>query len=125
HACTFWNQGENVVPLLPPNQAFAFGGGRNVCTRAGVDSSESLDVDPMDYLTDDFVPGTDIRLFEGNDRFNYAGNNPEQDPAPIPSEVMVPMVKLYTVAFFQKFLAGEGRYMSYLTPGYAKRHNLE
>ncbi len=124
-ACTFWNQGEVVVPLLPPTQAFGFGGGRNVCTRIGADSGESLDVDPVDGLTDDFVPGTDIRLFEANDRFNYAGQNSDGDPSPIPSEEFVPMVKLYTVAFFKKFLAGDGRYMRFLTPGYADRNDLQ
>jgi len=34
-------------------------------------------------------------------------------------EVMQPMEKTYTVAFWKKFLAGDGHYMSYLTPGYA------
>ena len=40
-------------------------------------------------------------------------------------EVMVPLIKLYTVAFWKKFLEGDGRYMRYLTPGYANRNDLE
>lgn len=125
YACTFWNRGETIAPLLPPNQAFAFGGGRNICDRIGVDSSESLDVDPVDGLTDDFVPGhPGTRLFEANDRFNYAGQDPEGDPAPIPMEEMVPMVQIYTVAFFKKFLADDWRYAWYLTPLYARIHDL-
>ena len=40
-------------------------------------------------------------------------------------EVMAPLIKLYTIAFFKKFLEGDGRYMPYLTPGYAERNKLE
>ena len=38
---------------------------------------------------------------------------------------MVPLITHYTIAFWKKFLEGDGRYMSYLTPGYAKRNGLE
>ena len=44
---------------------------------------------------------------------------------PIPEEVMVPLIKLYTTAFWKPFLAGDHRYMRYPTPGYAKRNELE
>ena len=42
----------------------------------------------------------------------------------MPADVLVPMVKLYTVAFFKKFLEGDDRYMRYLTPGYANTQGL-
>ena len=38
---------------------------------------------------------------------------------------MVPLIKLYTIAFWKKYLEGDGRYMRYLTPGYANRNDLE
>jgi len=38
---------------------------------------------------------------------------------------MVPMIKLYTVAFWKTFLEGDHRYMGYLTPDYANRNGLE
>ena len=116
-ACTNWNQGE-LVGLA----GFAFGGGRNICMRVGVNSIRSLDVNPVDGVTDDFVPGTNIRLFEGNDAFD---SDASTVAPPIPGEIMLPMIKLYTVAFFKKFLEGDGRYMRYLTPGYANVHGLE
>ena len=37
---------------------------------------------------------------------------------------MVPVVKLYTVAFWKTFLEGDRRYMRFLTPGYANVHTL-
>ena len=117
-ACTFWNNGETAFPVNGPG----FGGGRNFCNRVGADSIRSLDVNPIDGFTDDFVPGTDIRLFQGNDQWNSNGST---SGTPLPGETLVPLVKLYTVAFFKKFLAGDGRYMRYLTPGYAKTRNLE
>jgi hypothetical protein len=39
-------------------------------------------------------------------------------------DIMAPMVTMYTVAFWEVFLAGHGHYMPYLTPGYAKRNGL-
>ena len=41
---------------------------------------------------------------------------------------MVPLIELYTVAFWKTFLQGDHRYHRYhryLAPGYAKRHRLE
>ena len=35
------------------------------------------------------------------------------------------MLKLYTVAFWKTYLEGDHRYMPYLTPGYAKRNDLQ
>jgi hypothetical protein len=35
---------------------------------------------------------------------------------------MVPLIELYTVAFWKTLLQGDHRY---LAPGYAKRHRLE
>jgi hypothetical protein len=43
----------------------------------------------------------------------------------IPEEVMVPLIKHYTVSFWKAFLEGDRRYVGYLTPGYAKRYDLE
>ena len=122
-ACTFWNQGELVVPLLGA-ASFGFGGGRNICNRVGVSPSsrKPLDLDPVDGFTDPLVPGTDIPLFVGNDVF--VANESMTEPPP-PAEIAVPLIKLYTVAFFEKFLAGDGRYMRYLTPGYANVHGLD
>jgi hypothetical protein len=122
-ACTLWNQGELFVPALG-STAFGFGGGRNMCRLVGVnpDSNRSLDVDPIDGFTDDFVPGTDIRLFEPNDEFN---SDEFTTGISMPADILVPMIKLYTVAFWKKFLEGDRRYMRYLTPGYANVHDLE
>jgi hypothetical protein len=123
HACTFWNQGELMAFNLGFIQGFAFGGGRNICNRIGVDSDQSLDTHPEDEFTDAFLGGDPlIPLFEGNDQFNSNELTPE---LPLTEEVIVPMVKLYTVAFFKKYLEDDGRYMRYLTPGYANVHNLE
>ena len=43
----------------------------------------------------------------------------------IREEVMVPLIELYTVAFWKTFLQGDHRYQRYLTPGYAHRNELE
>jgi hypothetical protein len=100
-----WNWGELLFPMLGPGA----GSGRNFADRVGVDSVRSLDVNqdgftdsPPFMATDAFVPQPTIR-----------------------AEVMVPMIKLYTVAFWKTFLEGDHRYQRYLTPGYAKRNELE
>jgi len=104
-AYQLWNQGEIFFPLLGPGA----GSGRNYCDRVGVNSVRSLDADgdgftdsPPLMVDDPFLLGPAIR-----------------------EEVMVPLIKLYTVAFWKAFLAGDRRYMAYLTPGYAKRNDLE
>ena len=43
----------------------------------------------------------------------------------IPDEILVPQIKLHTVAFWKTFLEGDHRYMRYLTPGYARSHALQ
>jgi dienelactone hydrolase len=100
-----WRFGQTQFPILGPG----FGGARNVCNRIGVDSVRSLDANPEDGFTDQ-------PPFMASDAFTLA-------PA-IPAEVMVPVVKLYTVAFWKTFLEGDRRYMPYLTPGYATVHTL-
>ncbi len=35
------------------------------------------------------------------------------------------LIKLHTVAFWKTFLEGDHRYMRYLTPGYARSHQLQ
>ncbi|HKX12473.1 MAG TPA: hypothetical protein VJP40_04920, partial [bacterium] len=125
-SCLFWNRGENIGPLLFPSNPFAFGGARNICNRVGVNSSQSLDDDPPpdgDGFTDAFLGGDPlIPLFEGNDFWNSNASTVE---LPMLHEVSLPMIKLHTVAFFKKFLEGDGRYMRYLTPGYAETQNLQ
>jgi hypothetical protein len=101
-----WNQGEILFPGLGPGA----GSGRNYCDRVGVDSVHSLDLNG-----DGFTDSPPLML---NDPLLPRG------PA-IREEVMVPLIKLYTVAFWKAFLQGERRYMSYLTPGYANRNDLE
>jgi len=120
-ACNFWNQGEIMFTVLSP-LGFAFGGGRNLCPHVGVNSIRSLDVNPVDGFTDEFAPGTNIRLFEGNDQWDSDASTSE---SPMLEETIVPMIELYTVAFWKKFLEGDGRYMRYLTPGYANTQGLE
>jgi hypothetical protein len=105
-AYDLWNMGEIGFPLF----GYGAGSGRNICTRVGVDSVRSLDTNPHDGFTD-------TPPFLAVDYFTL-------QPA-IPEEIMVPMIKLYTIAFWKTFLEGDRRYMTYLTPGYAKRHNLE
>jgi hypothetical protein len=104
-AFTNWNVGEAQFPV----NGFGFGGARNMCNRIGVDSVRSLDTDPTDGFTDS-------PPFMATDDFTLA-------PA-IPGEVMVPVVQLYTVAFWKTFLAGDRQYMRYLTPGYARTNGL-
>jgi predicted dienelactone hydrolase len=105
-AYDLWNQGEILFPLL----GYGAGGGRNYCTRVGVNSVRPLDVAPRDSFTDSppLLP---------TDAFTLK-------PA-VPEEIMVPLIKLYTVAFWKTHLEGDHRYMRYLTPGYAKRNELE
>ena len=67
------------------------------------------------YRTEDGF--TDSPPFMATDAFTL-------QPA-IPEEIMVPLIKNYTIAFWKKFLEGDGRYMRYLTPGYANRNGLE
>jgi dienelactone hydrolase len=105
-AYELWNFGEIQFPV----SGFGRGGGRNCCDRVGVNSIRSLDTNPRDGFTDS-------PPFMASDAFTL-------NPA-IREEIMVPLIKLYTVAFWKKFLEGDGRYMRYLTPGYAKNHQLE
>ena len=105
-AYDLWNQGEIVFPAL----GFGAGSGRNFCNRVGVISVRSLDTNPEDGFTDS-------PPFMATDAFTL-------QPA-IPEEIMVPLIKNYTVAFWKKYLEGDGRYMRYLTPGYATRHGLQ
>lgn len=105
-AYDLWNQGEILFPAL----GYGAGSGRNICDRVGVISVRSLDVNPQDGFTDS-------PPLMATDAFTL-------QPA-IPEEIMVPMIKLYTVAFWKKFLEGDGRYMRYLTPGYAQRNDLQ
>lgn len=116
-ACTFWNQGEILINTVGP----VFGGGRNICSTLGVDSDFSLDTDPEDGLTDAFLEG--IPLFEGNDLWN--SDESTTTVPPMPAEDMVPMVLNYTVSFWKRYLAGDGHYMRFLTPGYANTQNLK
>ncbi len=100
-----WNMGEIQFPTL----GYGVGGGRNICTRVGVVSIRSLDVSPVDGLTDS-------QPLMATDAFTLA-------PA-VPGEIMVPLVKLYTIAFFKTFLEDDHRYMRFLTPGYANVNGL-
>jgi hypothetical protein len=98
--------GQTLFPVL----GFGAGSGRNICTRVGVNSVRSLDINPQDGFTDS-------PPFMATDAFTL-------QPA-IPEEVMVPLIKLYTIAFWKTHLEGDHRYMRYLTPGYAKRNDLK
>ena len=100
-----WNMGE----LQFPTGGFGRGGGRNFCDRVGVNSVRSLDTNPQDGFTDS-------PPFMATDAFTLQ--------AAIPEEVMVPLIHLYTVAFWKASLEGDRRYMRYLTPGYAERNDL-
>jgi len=105
-AYTNWRFGEIQFPAVGPG----FGGARNMCNRIGVDSVRSLDTSPVDGFTDS-------PPFMASDApFTIA-------PA-IPAEIMIPVVQLYTVAFWKRYLEGDSRYMRYLTPGYARAHDL-
>ena len=105
-AYDFWNFGQILFALLGPGA----GGGRNFCTRVGVNSVRSLDANPQDGFTDSppFLPTDAVTL------------NPV-----IPEEILVPQIKLHTVAFWKTFLQGDHRYMRYLTPGYARSNHLD
>ena len=100
-----WNWGEILFPQLGPGA----GSGRNFADRVGVNSVRSLDLDQDGF--------TDSPPFMATDAFVL-------EPT-IRAEVMVPMLKLYTVAFWKTFLEGDRRYMDYLTPGYANRNDLQ
>jgi hypothetical protein len=102
-AYLLWNQGE-ILPLP------GIGSGRNFCDRVGVNSVRSLDLDG-----DGFTDSPPLLV-----------NDPLLPLVPaIREEVMIPLIKLYTVAFWKTFLEGDRRYMGYLTPGYAHRNDLE
>jgi predicted dienelactone hydrolase len=101
-----WNIGQILFGLLGPGA----GSGRNFCNRVGVNSIRSLDAVPQDGFTDS-------PPFLSTDAFTL---NPV-----IPEEILVPQIKLHTVAFWKTFLQGDDRYMRYLTAGYARRHHLE
>ena len=75
-----------------------------------MNSIRSLDAIPEDGFTDSppFLPTDAVTL------------NPV-----IPEEILVPQIKLHTVAFWKTFLEGDHRYMRYLTAGYARSHHLE
>jgi len=105
-AYDLWNMGQILFALLGPGA----GSGRNFCNRVGVDSIRSLDANPEDGFTDSppFLPTDAVTL------------NPV-----IPEEILVPQIKLHTVAFWKTFLEGDHRYMPYLTAGYARSHHLE
>ena len=105
-AFDLWNMGQILFGLLGPGA----GSGRNFCDRVGVDSIRSLDANPQDGFTDSppFLSTDAVTL------------NPV-----IPDEVLVPQIKLHTVAFWKTFLEGDHRYMRYLTPGYARSHHLQ
>jgi hypothetical protein len=100
-----WNWGQILFPLLGPG----VGGGRNFCDRVGVDSVRSLDINHDGF--------TDSPPFMATDAFVLKPT--------IRADVMVPMIQLYTVAFWKTFLEGDHRYQRYLTPGYAEHNELE
>jgi hypothetical protein len=105
-AYDLWNQGQ----IRFPQGGYGIGSGRNFCDRVGVVSVRSLDVNPQDGFTDS-------PPFMATDAFTL-------QPA-IPEEVMVPLIKLYTIAFWKASLEHDRRYMGYLTPGYADRNDLQ
>jgi dienelactone hydrolase len=105
-AYDLWNLGDRLFASL----GAGFGGGRHFCNRLGVQSVRSLDTSPADGFTDE-PPFRTV--------------DPPYVLAPgVPSETMVPLVTLYTVAFFKVHLAGDHRYVRYLAPGYAARNDL-
>lgn len=105
-AYSLWNMGEIAFPVVGPGG----GSGRNFCDRVGVNSIRSLDSDGDGF--------TDSPPFMMDDP-------PYLVQPAVREEVMVPLIKLYTVAFWKAFLERDKRYMPYLTPGYAKRNLLE
>ena len=72
-ACLAWNMGEITSPTSP-----GFGGGRNFCTRVGVNSIASLDSNPADGFTDS-PPFTATDAFTFKSRF--PGNHGVHDQA--------------------------------------------
>jgi dienelactone hydrolase len=105
-AYDLWNMGEILFGLLGPGA----GSGRNFCNRVGVNSIRSLDAIPEDGFTDS-------PPFLSTDAFTL-------HPV-IPKGILVPQIKLHTVAFWKTFLEGDHRYMRYLTAGYAQSHHLQ
>jgi len=105
-AYMLWNNGPIMFPTFGP----AFGGGRNLCDRVGLNSIRPLDLDGDGF--------TDSPPFMLDDL-------PYMPQRPIRSEVMIPMVKLCTVAFWKVHLQRDHHYQRYLAPGYAQSHNLE
>jgi hypothetical protein len=104
-AFTNWNLGAIQFPF----SGVGFGGARNVCNRIGVDSVRSLDTSPVDGFTDS-------PPFMVTDAVTLA-------PA-IPAEIMVPVVNLYTVAFWKAYLEGDHDYKAYLKSNYARKQGL-
>ena len=104
-AYELWNSGQLLFPVLGSGA----GGGRNICDRVGINS-----VRPLDMNQDGF---TDSPPFMATDAFTPR--------LVIREEVMVPLIKLYTVAFWKTFLQGDHRYQRYLTPGFAKHNDLQ
>jgi hypothetical protein len=124
NACGIWNMGRLSLPPicnLADPATFNFGGARNFCDKTGVDSIESLDLD-SNGLTDALDPVTGTTLFNISDECTMISPPGE---SPVTGEEMVLLVTHYSVAFWKKFLDGDGRYMRYLTPGYANVHGLE
>jgi len=105
-AYEIWNWGEINFPDVGPG----FGSGRNFCDRVGVNSVRSLDLDGDGFTDSPRLVRNDPLLLRG--------------PA-IRAEQMVPLVELYTVAFWKEFLQGDHRYRQYLTPEFAQRNELE
>src|SRR5215207_3384787 len=104
-AYDLWNMGEITFPTL----GYGAGSGRNMCTRVGVTSVRSLDLSPQDGFTDS-------PPFMASDAYTVQPT--------IAAEIMVPLINHYTIAFWKRFLVGDGRYLSYLTPAYAKRRDF-
>jgi predicted dienelactone hydrolase len=105
-AYDLWNMGQILFPILGSGT----GSGRNFCNRVGVNSIRSLDENPQDGFTDSppFLSTDAVTLH----------------PV-IPEEILVPQIKLHTVAFWKTFLQGDHRYMRYLTAGYARSHHMK
>lgn len=88
-AYDLWNMGETTFPVL----GYGAGSGRNMCTRVGVSSVMPLDLNPEDGLTD-------TPPFMASDAYTL-------QPA-IPAQIMVPLINHYTIAFWKRFLEGDG-----------------
>jgi hypothetical protein len=110
-ACDIWNMAE-TVPF-----AYGWGSGRNFCQRVGVTSvSRKLDKDG-DGFTDSppFIATEDI-LDDPAIRPNPAVQGIRED-------VLVPIIKFYTVAFWKTHLEGDNNYAAFLTPASALAFN--